>query len=211
MENKQLNRFKIIPLFGEITDESIKDATTALLRESKQDVLLFINSPGGSIDAGRSLINAMQWCKRDVYTIANGGIYSMAFQILLYGKIRFSLPHSLFMFHDTKYDFSHYKYPHDVEDVVSIQKYADKILTDDMIRKTKLTKNELNKAFTLKRDTYLTTPEALKLGVIDYCITKEEELIKIIDSNVAKHKTATNVVAKRDSKNKVTQKIDNNL
>jgi ATP-dependent protease ClpP protease subunit len=112
----------------------------------------------------------------------------MAFQILLYGKKRFSTPFSTFMYHDTKYDFSRYIHPSDVTDVVDIQKKMDKELTDDMIALTKLTKNEIESAFKNRKDSYLDVKEALKKGVIDYIIKNEDEVLKIIGGNDNKAK-----------------------
>ena len=177
---KDESPIKLIPLFGEIEDSSVKDIVSILLKEQRKDILLVINSPGGSIDAGRAVIDAMQWCKKPVYTLALGGCYSMAFQILLYGKKRFSTQYSTFMYHDTKYDFSRYIHPSDVNDVVDIQKRMDKELTDDMIRLTKLTKIEVETAFKNRKDTYLDSKEALKKGIIDYIVKNQDEVLKII-------------------------------
>jgi ATP-dependent Clp protease, protease subunit len=174
---------RLITLFGEIEDTSVKDVVSILLKEQKKDIILAINSPGGSIDAGRAVIDAIQWCRKSVYTLAIGGCYSMAFQILLYGKKRFSTPFSTFMYHDTKYDFSRYIHPNDVTDVVDIQKKMDKELTDDMIALTKLTKNEIESAFKNRKDSYLDVKEALKKGVIDYIVKNEDEVLKIIGGN----------------------------
>jgi ATP-dependent Clp protease protease subunit len=177
---KDESPIKLIPLFGEIEDSSVKDVISVLLKEQRKDILIVINSPGGSIDAGRAVIDAMQWCKKPVYTLALGGCYSMAFQILLYGKKRFSTQYSTFMYHDTKYDFSRYIHPSDVDDVVDIQKRMDKELTDDMIRLTKLTKNEIDTAFKNRKDTYLDSKEALKKGIIDHIVKNQDDVLKII-------------------------------
>ena len=177
---KDESPIKLIPLFGEIEDSSVKDIISILLREQRKDIIIVINSPGGSIDAGRAVIDAMQWCKKPVYTLALGGCYSMAFQILLYGKKRFSTQYSTFMYHDTKYDFSRYIHPSDVDDVVDIQKRMDKELTDDMIRLTKLTKNEIDTAFKNRKDTYLDSKEALKKGIIDHIVKNQDDVLKII-------------------------------
>lgn len=177
---KDESPIKLIPLFGEIEDSSVKDIISILLREQRKDIIIVINSPGGSIDAGRAVIDAMQWCKKPVYTLALGGCYSMAFQILLYGKKRFSTQYSTFMYHDTKYDFSRYVHPSDVDDVVDIQKRMDKELTDDMIRLTKLTKNEIDIAFKNRKDTYLDSKEALKKGIIDHIVKNQDDVLKII-------------------------------
>ena len=54
--------YKMIPIFGEITDESSKDVVFLLLKEKKKVIILLINSPGGSISAGSAIIDAIMWC-----------------------------------------------------------------------------------------------------------------------------------------------------
>ena len=59
---QQIIEYKIVPVFGEITDESSKESVFALLKEKKKAIILAINSPGGSISAGNAIIDAIMWC-----------------------------------------------------------------------------------------------------------------------------------------------------
>lgn len=178
---RELSRFKLLHLHGEVTDENTKDVVSALLKETKREVLLTVNSPGGSVDAGRAVVDAIRWCKTPVYTLAIGGVYSMAFQVVLYGKLRFSTPYATFMYHDTKYDFSYYNHPQEVNEVVQIQKLQDKQLTEDMLRLSKLDKKVVLENFKNRKNVYMLSAEALKCGVVDYVVNSEEELTKIVD------------------------------
>lgn len=169
------SNFKKIYLFGEITDESAKEIVSAI-SECDKNFLLFINSPGGSIDAGNSIINAMQWCNREIYTIANGAVYSMAFHVFLYGKKRFAMPNSVFMFHDIKYDLSSLESIIDFEDFFKIEREQREILNKNVVKKTKIPNKIIQKYIKEKRDLYLNISNCLDYKVIDKIIINENEL-----------------------------------
>lgn len=95
-----------IVFLGTPIDDSVANLIIAqiLFLESDdpdRDVLLYINSPGGSIDAGLAIYDTMQYVKPDVSTICVGQAASMG-AILLAGGARgkrFALPHSRVMIH----------------------------------------------------------------------------------------------------------------
>ena len=66
-----------------------------------KDILLYINSPGGSITAGMAIYDTMQFIKPDVQTICIGQAASMAAVLLAAGAKgkRFSLPNSRIVIH----------------------------------------------------------------------------------------------------------------
>lgn len=68
--------------------------------EDRKPIRLYINSPGGDVTEGFSLISAIKLSKTPVYTINTGVWYSMAFLIGITGHKRFSLPYSTFLMHD---------------------------------------------------------------------------------------------------------------
>ena len=69
--------------------------------DSKQDVIMYINSPGGSVYAGLGIYDTMQFVKPDVATICTGLAASMGAVLLCAGeaKKRAALPHSRIMIH----------------------------------------------------------------------------------------------------------------
>jgi len=87
-------------------DENIGNIITAQLLflesvDSKRDVLLYINSPGGSVYAGLGIYDTMQYIAPDVATICTGMAASMGAVLMTAGTKgkRSSLPHSRIMIH----------------------------------------------------------------------------------------------------------------
>ncbi|MBQ3325610.1 ATP-dependent Clp protease proteolytic subunit [Candidatus Saccharibacteria bacterium] len=68
--------------------------------EDRKPIRLYINSPGGDVTEGFSLISAIKLSKTPIYTINVGVWYSMAFLIGITGHKRFSLPCSTFLMHE---------------------------------------------------------------------------------------------------------------
>lgn len=177
---QQTFEYKIVPLFGEITDESSKDPIFALIKEKKKAIILIINSPGGSVSAGNAIIDAIMWCDVPVYTLVMGSAYSMAFNISIIGDKRFCTPLSTFMLHDTQYDFTGYSHPVDINDVVKFQQTIDSDLNKMILERTKITKEELQISLESRRDIYFNSPSALKKKVVDYVVKDESELMKYV-------------------------------
>jgi ATP-dependent Clp protease, protease subunit len=69
--------------------------------EPKKDIVMYINSPGGSVYAGLGIYDTMQWVEPDVATICTGLAASMAAVLLAAGhdKKRSALPHARVMIH----------------------------------------------------------------------------------------------------------------
>lgn len=68
--------------------------------ESRKPIILYINSPGGSVIDGYGLIDAILCSKTPVYTVNQAFCASMGFLIFLAGQKRFSMPRSEFLLHD---------------------------------------------------------------------------------------------------------------
>ena len=66
-----------------------------------KDIYLYINSPGGSVDAGMAIYDTMNWISNDVATVAMGLAASMGQFLLCAGTKgkRYALPHSRIMMH----------------------------------------------------------------------------------------------------------------
>lgn len=96
---------RIIFLGGEITTEVANSVIAQMLflegRDNTKDICLYINSPGGSIDAGLAILDTMNYIKCDVSTICVGLCASMGAVLLTSGAKgkRFALPHSKIMIH----------------------------------------------------------------------------------------------------------------
>ncbi|MDN5857103.1 MAG: ATP-dependent Clp protease proteolytic subunit [Pseudonocardia sp.] len=102
---ERLLQQRIIVLGQEVDDDIANRICAQLLllaaEDSDRDVMLYINSPGGSVTAGMAIYDTMQWIKPDVQTVAMGMAASMG-QVLLTsgapGK-RLALPHAEVLMH----------------------------------------------------------------------------------------------------------------
>jgi ATP-dependent Clp protease protease subunit len=93
-----------ITLYDEINDETaaavIQQIQTANKAESVKPIYLFINSPGGDVGAGGSIIDAMKASKRPITAVCVSLCASMAAIIFEHGSQRQMFGHSTVMFHE---------------------------------------------------------------------------------------------------------------
>ncbi|MFA6027355.1 MAG: ATP-dependent Clp endopeptidase proteolytic subunit ClpP [Patescibacteria group bacterium] len=158
---------------GSAIDEHIANAIIAQLlfldsEDSKKDIKLYINSPGGMVTAGLAIYDTMQYVKCDVATICVGTAASMAATLLAAGEKgkRFALPNSEVMLHqvmggaegqatDIKIRAEH---------ILKIKERLNKILA----KHTGQSLAKIDKD--TDRDFYLNAEEALKYGLVDKII-----------------------------------------
>ena len=163
---------RIIFLAGPVTDMNANVVIAQMLylasKDSKRDIKLYINSPGGSVTAGLAIYDTMQFLKCPVSTICIGLTASMAAVILAAGTKgkRFALPNAEILLHQV---------------AGGMQGQATDIeITAKQIVKMKGTLNKILSSHTgqplakvekdTDRDFYLTSEEAKKYGLIDEVI-----------------------------------------
>ena len=101
----RLLKERIVFLGGVVTDGMANTIIAQLLfldhEDSKKDIVLYINSPGGSVTAGMAIYDTMQFVKADVSTMCVGMAASMGAFLLAAGKKgkRFALPNSEILLH----------------------------------------------------------------------------------------------------------------
>lgn len=101
----RLLKDRIIFLVGPVEEHTANLVVAQLLflesEDPEKDIFLYINSPGGSVTAGMSIYDTMQFIKPDVGTYCMGQACSMGALLLAGGapKKRFSLPNSRIMIH----------------------------------------------------------------------------------------------------------------
>jgi ATP-dependent Clp protease protease subunit len=95
-----------IIFLGMAIDDHVSNIITAQLlflesADSKKDILIYVNSPGGSVYAGLGIYDTMQYVAPDVATICTGLAASMGAVLLCGGAAnkRSALPHSRIMIH----------------------------------------------------------------------------------------------------------------
>lgn len=97
---------RIIVLGEEVTDESANRLVAQLLllsaEDPRSDISLYINSPGGSVQAGLAVYDTMQLIPNDVATLAMGFAASMGQVLLCAGSPgkRFALPNAEVVMHE---------------------------------------------------------------------------------------------------------------
>ena len=141
-----------------------------------KDVSLYINSPGGSITAGLSIYDTMQFIKPDVSTICVGQAASMG-AILLAGGTkgkRYSLPNSRIMIHQPISGFQGQASDIDIQakEILKLRQRLNEILS------THTGKTDQQIASDTDRDNFMKASEALEYGLIDIVLSNRNQLGK---------------------------------
>lgn len=138
--------------------------------DAKKDIILYINSPGGSVYDGMAIYDTMQYVKCDVQTVGVGVQASMGAFLLSSGAKgkRSILPHATVMIHQpssgTRGKVTDMEI--DLKEGLRIKKQLNEILAANTGQK--LSKIEKD----VERDFWMTAPEAKSYGLVDQVITK---------------------------------------
>lgn len=169
----RLLKDRIIFLGTEI-DETVANLVIAQLlflqsEDAKEDIKLYINSPGGSVSAGLAMYDTIQHIKPDVSTIVVGMAASMAAVLTAAGAKgkRFVLPNSRIMIHQGSAGFS--GTPSDIEitakEVIKSRQKLDELLSKHTGQAlAKVTKDT-------DRDYWMSADEAKAYGIVDSVLT----------------------------------------
>lgn len=170
----RLLKERIIFLAGPIDDEIANIIIAQLIflenDDSKKDITLYINSPGGVITAGMAIIDTMNFLKCDVSTICVGMAASMGAMILSEGAKgkRFVLPHSEVMIHQPLGGTEG-----QASDIAIV---AEHILKNKAMLYKMLAKNTGKTLAQIEKDAdrnyWMHGEEAVKYGIADKVITK---------------------------------------
>ncbi|MCO6010200.1 ATP-dependent Clp protease proteolytic subunit [Actinoallomurus purpureus] len=102
---QRLLRERIIFLGQQVDDDISNRICSELLllaaEDSRRDIYLYVNSPGGSVTAGMAIYDMMQYVPNDVATVGMGLAASMGQFLLCAGTAgkRYALPHARIMMH----------------------------------------------------------------------------------------------------------------
>ncbi len=165
----RLLRDRIIFLSTPIDDHVASVVVAQLLfldaEDPKNDIYLYINSPGGYVSAGLGIYDTMQYIKPDVATICIGQASSMGAFLLAGGTKgkRSALPNARIMIHQplggAQGQASDIKIQAD--EILYLKHAINKILADN----TKKTLNQIEKD--TDRNFFMSPEEAIKYGIID--------------------------------------------
>ncbi len=165
----RLLKERVIFLTGPVEDYGANLIVAQMLyleaENPDKDIHLYINSPGGSVTAGLSIYDTMQFIKPDVSTLCIGQAASMGAVLLTGGAKgkRQALPNSRVMIHQVLGGFQ--GQASDIEihtkEILSIKKKLNEILANHSGQKVdKIAKDS-------DRDNFMSPDEAVKYGLID--------------------------------------------
>ena len=172
----RLLRERIIFL-GTPIDDMVANLIVAqlLLLDSEnpdKDIMLYINSPGGSVTAGFAIYDTMQHIRADVSTICLGQAASMGAFLLSSGTKgkRLALPHSRVLIHQPLGGPQGQATDIEIQanEILRIKKSLNSILAANTGQALKKIEKDTD------RDYIMTPEEALEYGMIDKIITMEE-------------------------------------
>lgn len=171
----RLLRERIIFL-GTPIDDMVANLVVAqmLLLDSEnpeKDIMLYINSPGGSVTAGFAIYDTMQHIRADVQTICLGQAASMGAFLLCSGAKgkRMALPHSRVLIHQPLGGAQGQATDIEIQaqEILRIKKTLNEIMASNTGQSIKKIEKDTD------RDYIMTPQEALEYGMIDKVITKE--------------------------------------
>lgn len=169
----RLLKERVIFLVGQVEDYMANLVVAQLLflesENPDKDIHLYINSPGGSVTAGMSIYDTMQFIKPDVSTMCIGQAASMGALLLAGGAAgkRYCLPHSRVMIHQPLGGFQGQASDIAIhaKEILSIREKLNKILahhTGQPLEKIQLDTD---------RDNFLSSQQAVEYGLIDKVLT----------------------------------------
>ena len=173
----RLLKDRIIMLEGAIDEHTASVLCAQLLflesQDSKKDITLYINSPGGLVTAGMAIYDTMQYVRSDIQTIVVGQACSMGSLLATAGTKgkRFMLPHGRHMIHQPLGGAR--------GQATDVQIQANELLRwKDELTKIyeKHTGQPLDKLKDdMERDKFMTPDEAVAYGLADKIVTSREE------------------------------------
>ncbi len=170
----RLLRERVIFLVGPVNDQTANLVVAQLLflesENPDKDISLYINSPGGSVSAGLSIFDTMQFIKPDVSTLCMGLAASMGAFLLAAGAKgkRFALPNSRIMIHQPSGGAQGQASDIEIQarEILKLREQLNKILaerTGQPLDKIKVDS---------ERDYFMSSDESRDYGLIDQVIAK---------------------------------------
>ena len=172
----RLLKERIIFISGPINDAVSTLVVAQLLfleaENPKKEISMYINSPGGVVSSGLAIYDTMQYIKPEVSTLCIGQAASMGSLLLAAGEKnkRFALPNSRIMVHQPSGGFQ--GQASDIErhakEIISLRSRLNEIYVNHTGKDLKTIESALD------RDTFMTSDDAKKFGLIDKVVQKRD-------------------------------------
>ena len=176
----RLLKERIVFLVGPVTDESANLVVAQLLflesENPDKDIFFYINSPGGSVTAGMSIYDTMNFIKPHVSTLCLGQAASMGAFLLSAGEKgkRFALPNSRIMIHQPLISGGLAGQASDIEihakELLKIKEKLNRLLAKHCDRDLANLERDTD------RENYMSADEAKEYGLIDQVLENRESL-----------------------------------
>ncbi len=171
-----LLKTRIIFLGSPITDAVANSIIAQLLflesQDSKKDIKLYINSPGGSVTAGLAIYDTMQHIKCDIETISIGIAASMGAVLLAAGtkNKRIALPNSEIMLHQVMGGVEGQAIEVEIaaKHILKIKDRLNQILAKHTGQSVSRVEKDTD------RDFFMSASEAKEYGIIDKIVTSRK-------------------------------------
>ena len=167
---------RIVMLADQVNDATATIVVAQMLfleaQDPDKDIYFYINSPGGSVSAGLSIYDTMNYIKCDVVTICMGMAASMGAFLLSGGTKgkRYALPNAEIMIHQplggAQGQASDIKIQ--AEHILRTKAKLNRILSENTGKPIEQIEKDTD------RDNFMTAEQALEYGIIDRIITKHE-------------------------------------
>lgn len=170
----RLLKERVVFLVGPVNDQSANLVVAQLLflesENPDKDISFYINSPGGSVSAGMSIFDTMNFIKPDVSTLCMGMAASMGAFLLAAGTKgkRFALPNSKIMIHQPLGGTQGQATEIEIHarEILKTREQLNKILAERTGQPLEKIERDT------ERDYYLTAAESAEYGLIDKVIDK---------------------------------------
>jgi ATP-dependent Clp protease, protease subunit len=170
----RLLRERIVFLVGPVNDQTANVVVAQMLflesENPDKEIFLYINSPGGSVSAGLSVYDTMQFIKPDVSTLCMGMAASMGAFLLAAGTKgkRLALPSSRIMIHQPSGGAQGQASDIEIQarEILKLRESLNQILADRTGQSLDKIKADS------ERDYFMSAPEAKDYGLIDQVIEK---------------------------------------
>lgn len=174
----RLLKERVIFLVGPVNDATANLIVAQMLflesDNPDKDIFFYINSPGGSVTAGMSIYDTMQFIKPDVSTLCLGQAASMGSFLLAAGAKgkRFSLPNSRVMIHQPMGGFQ--GQASDIEihakEILYLRQRLNAMLAHHTGQSIKTIDKDTD------RDNFMSSEEAVKYGIVDKVLTNRTDI-----------------------------------
>ncbi|MDR9437447.1 MAG: ATP-dependent Clp endopeptidase proteolytic subunit ClpP [Thiohalophilus sp.] len=172
----RLLKERVIFVVGQVEDHMANLIVAQLLflesENPDKDIHLYINSPGGSVTAGLSIYDTMQFIKPDVSTMCIGQAASMGAVLLAGGTKgkRFGLPHSRTMIHQPLGGFQGQASDFEIhaKEILDVRERLNRILAEHTGQPLEQIQKDTD------RDFFMSASQSVEYGLIDEVMTNRD-------------------------------------